>query len=141
MSNLGLEHALQSKTIPFQRAAVGDRYVLEKLKESDWILGGESSGHIICLDRTTTGDAIVSALQIMAVLVEQDISLAEAKQGITKYPQTLVNVPVVKKIDLDSSKCIKQAVSDAEGQLADSGRVLLSTFRYRAFNTCHGGRR
>ena len=125
MSNLGLEHALQRSNIPFQRAAVGDRYVLEKLKASDWVLGGESSGHIICLDRTTTGDAIVSALQVMAVLVEQGISLGEAKKDMTKYPQTLVNVPVEKKIDLESSKGIKQAVSDAEGQLSDSGRVLL----------------
>jgi phosphoglucosamine mutase len=125
MSNLGLEHALKHKNIEFRRAAVGDRYVLEMLKNHGWLLGGESSGHIICLDRTTTGDAIVSALQVMAVLVEQSQTLAEAKQGMAKYPQTLVNVPVDRKIDLDTCNGIKQAVSDAEGQLADSGRVLL----------------
>ncbi|MEM8843736.1 MAG: phosphoglucosamine mutase [Pseudomonadota bacterium] len=125
MSNLGLEHALKRQNIPFQRAPVGDRYVLEKLKESNWVLGGESSGHIICLDRTTTGDAIVSALQVLAVLVEQGIEIGDAKQDMTKYPQTLVNVPVDKKIDLESSQGIKQAVSEAEGQLAESGRVLL----------------
>lgn len=125
MSNLGLEHALKQHNIDFRRAAVGDRYVIEMLKEQDWLLGGESSGHIICLDRTTTGDAIIAALQVMAVLVEQGLSLAEAKQGMTKYPQTLVNVPVDRKIDLDTCSGIKQAVSDAEGQLAESGRVLL----------------
>lgn len=125
MSNLGLEHALKHQNIEFRRAAVGDRYVLEMLKNHGWLLGGESSGHIICLDRTTTGDAIVSALQVMAVLVEQGQTLGEAKQGMAKYPQTLVNVPVDKKIDLDACNGIKQAVSDAEGQLADSGRVLL----------------
>ena len=125
MSNLGLENALRQHEIEFQRAAVGDRYVLEMLKDHDWLLGGESSGHIICLDRTTTGDAIIAALQVMAVLVEQDLSLAEAKQGMTKYPQTLVNVPIDKKIDLDACNGIKLAVSEAEGQLAGSGRVLL----------------
>ena len=125
MSNLGLEHALQQHNIEFQRAAVGDRYVLEMLKDKNWLLGGESSGHIICLDRTTTGDAIISALQVMAVLAEQGFTLGEAKQGMTKYPQTLVNVPIGRKIDLEACNGIQQAVSEAEGQLAESGRVLL----------------
>ena len=125
MSNLGLEHALQRKNIEFMRAAVGDRYVLEMLKQHSWELGGESSGHIICLDRTSTGDAIVAALQVLEVLVDQGINLREAKQGMNKYPQTLVNVPVKQKIDIAKSKGIQEAVSDAESQLADSGRVLL----------------
>lgn len=125
MSNLGLEHALQRQNIEFMRAAVGDRYVLEMLKQYSWELGGESSGHIICLDRTSTGDAIVAALQVLEVLVEEDINLREAKHGMSKYPQTLVNVPVKQKVDIAKSKCIQAAVSDAESQLADTGRVLL----------------
>jgi phosphoglucosamine mutase len=125
MSNLGLEHALKRQNIEFMRAAVGDRYVLEMLQQQSWLLGGESSGHIICLDRTSTGDAIVAALQVLEVLVDEGINLCEAKQGMSKYPQTLVNVPIKQKIDISKSKRIQQAVSDAESQLADSGRVLL----------------
>ena len=125
MSNLGLEHALQRQNIEFMRAAVGDRYVLEMLQERSWELGGESSGHIICLDRTSTGDAIVAALQVLEVLVEGGINLREAKHGMSKYPQTLVNVPIKEKIDISKSKGIQEAVSDAESQLADTGRVLL----------------
>ncbi len=125
MSNLGLEHALQRQNIEFMRAAVGDRYVLEMLQQYSWELGGESSGHIICLDRTSTGDAIVAALQVLEVLVEEGINLREAKHGMSKYPQTLVNVPIKQKVDIAKSKCIQAAVSDAESQLADTGRVLL----------------
>ena len=125
MSNLGLEHALRAQDIEFSRAAVGDRYVMEMLKKRSWIIGGESSGHIICLDRTTTGDAIVSALQVLQVLVNQQISLRDAKSGMSKYPQILINVPIQAKIDLDNTPQIQQAVKDAESDLADSGRVLL----------------
>lgn len=125
MSNLGLEHALQRHNIEFMRAAVGDRYVLEMLQQNAWVLGGESSGHIICLDRTSTGDAIVAALQVLEVLVDEGINLREAKHGMSKYPQTLVNVPIKQKIDISASKGIQEAVSDAESQLAENGRVLL----------------
>ena len=125
MSNLGLEHALKRQNIEFLRAAVGDRYVLEMLQQRAWVLGGESSGHIICLDRTSTGDAIVAALQVLEVLVNEEINLREAKHGMSKYPQTLVNVPIKQKIDISKSKSIQEAVSDAESQLADNGRVLL----------------
>ncbi len=125
MSNLGLEHALQKQDIDFDRAAVGDRYVMEMLKQRSWNLGGESSGHIICLDRTTTGDAIVSALQILHVLISQQVSLRDAKSGMSKYPQILINVPIKEKIDLENTPKIQQAVQDAESDLADSGRVLL----------------
>ena len=125
MSNLGLEHALKRQNIEFMRAAVGDRYVLEMLQQQAWELGGESSGHIICLNRTSTGDAIVAALQVLEVLVDEGINLREAKHGMSKYPQTLVNVPIKQKIDISRSKNIQDAVSDAESQLADSGRVLL----------------
>lgn len=125
MSNLGLEHALHAQDIEFGRAAVGDRYVMEMLKERSWLIGGESSGHIICLDRTTTGDAIISALQVLQVLVKQQTSLREAKSGMSKYPQILISVPVQTKIDLDNTPQIQQAVQDAESDLADTGRVLL----------------
>lgn len=125
MSNLGLEHALSDNGIEFKRAAVGDRYVLEMMQEQSWILGGESSGHIICLDRTTTGDAIISALQVLQILVIKQKSLHEAKLGMKKYPQTLINVPIHSKIDINNAPKIQQAVKDAESDLADSGRVLL----------------
>jgi phosphoglucosamine mutase len=125
MSNLGLEHALRSHDIEFVRAAVGDRYVMEMLQERSWIIGGESSGHIICLDRTTTGDAIIAALQVLQVLVKQNLSLRDAKSGMSKFPQMLINVPIQDKIDLDNEPQIQQAVKDAESDLADSGRVLL----------------
>ena len=125
MSNLGLEHALLAQDIEFGRAAVGDRYVMEMLNERSWSLGGESSGHIICLDQTTTGDAIISALQVLQVLIKQQVSLRDAKSGMNKYPQILINVPIQAKIDLENTPQIQQAVKDAESDLADSGRVLL----------------
>lgn len=94
MSNFGLESAFKSLGIQFSRVKVGDRYILEELKKNDWNLGGESSGHIICLDANTTGDGIVSALRVLAVLLYSKKSLAELKQGMEKYPQTLINVPL-----------------------------------------------
>ncbi|MDH3452167.1 MAG: phosphoglucosamine mutase [Gammaproteobacteria bacterium] len=125
MSNLGLEHALRSAGIPFKRSAVGDRYVMEMLREDDWLLGGESSGHIICLDKTTTGDGIVSALQVLAHLEKQGQSLHDLKQGMTRYPQSLINVPMHKPVAVHEVPEIREAVSRAETELADKGRVLL----------------
>ena len=125
MSNLGLEHALREQKIEFKRAAVGDRYVLEMMQDYLWILGGESSGHIICLDQTTTGDAIIAALQVLQALVTTQRSLREAKSGMDKYPQTLINVPIQSKIDINNTPEIQQVVRDAENDLADKGRVLL----------------
>jgi len=125
MSNLGLEHALRNNGIEFKRAAVGDRYVLEMMQQNSWILGGESSGHIICLDRTTTGDAIISALQVLQILITTQKSLREIKQGMKKYPQTLINVPIKSKMDIANTPKVQQAVKDAESDLAGTGRVLL----------------
>jgi phosphoglucosamine mutase len=125
MSNLGLEHALTSMSIDFKRAPVGDRYVLEMLQRGGWLLGGESSGHIICLDRSTTGDAIIAALQVLAAMITADLSLHAAKAGMTKYPQCMVNVSVQKGFDLSASKAVQNALRDAESQLAGHGRVLL----------------
>jgi len=125
MSNLGLEHALQESGIGFQRALVGDRYVMALLKNKGWMIGGESSGHIMCLDRTTTGDGIVSALQVISAMFESDSTLHELKSGMKKYPQHLVNVAADKSFDLAGSDVINQAIRDVEAELGDSGRVLL----------------
>ena len=125
MTNFGLERALVKDKIPFKRAAVGDRYVLEMMQQEGWLLGGESSGHIICLDRTTTGDGIVSALQVMHALVKSGSSLRDIKSAVTKFPQTLINVTVKNSVDVMSSKAIRQAVKDAEHSLSGKGRVLL----------------
>jgi len=125
MSNLGLEHALASLGVELKRAAVGDRYVLEMLKQGGWTLGGETSGHIICLDRTTTGDGIVAALQVLAAMVKADRSLHELKSGMAKYPQCLVNVVVENKNDVFDSPVVERALRDAEGVLNGSGRILL----------------
>ncbi len=125
MTNLGLEHALRDLGIDFARAAVGDRFVLELMKEHGWMLGGEASGHLICLDRTTTGDAIVAALQVLAHMTESGTILFDLKSGMTRYPQVLLNVPLEEKINLDENTAVQKAVADAEDELGDAGRVLL----------------
>jgi phosphoglucosamine mutase len=125
MTNLGLEHALRDLGIGFSRAAVGDRFVLEMMKERGWMLGGEGSGHLICLDRTTTGDGIVAALQVLAHMIESGASLFELKSGMTRYPQILLNVPLEREFDLDENDRVKNAVIEAENELGDAGRVLL----------------
>ena len=125
MSNLGFEHAMKNADIPFKRAAVGDRYVMEMLQQENWVLGGESSGHIICLDRTTTGDGLISALQVIAAMQHTGKLLAELRGGMSKYPQTMVNVKIAERIDVSVNQPIQQAVKDAEQQLGTLGRVLL----------------
>lgn len=125
MSNLGLEKSLSEMGIPFRRARVGDRYVMELLREEGWLLGGESSGHLICLDKTTTGDGIVSALQLLAIMAETEKPLHELKSVMRKYPQALVNVPVESRVDLERSSAIRTAVGEVEAELGDGGRVLL----------------
>jgi len=125
MSNLGLEHGLNATGLDFHRTPVGDRYVMERLTEGGWTLGGESSGHIICLDRTTTGDGIVSALQVLEAIVTSGTPLRDLKSGMTKYPQRLINVPIAERVDPHASERVREAVSDAERRLGDAGRVLL----------------
>lgn len=125
MSNLGLEHALQKQGIAFHRAKVGDRYVLEMLRQTGGVLGGESSGHLLCLDRTTTGDALISALQVLAIMKQTGRSLAELAAPMQKYPQVLENVRVAKRIDPNTSQSVQSAVEDAQRQLGDSGRIVL----------------
>jgi phosphoglucosamine mutase len=125
MTNRGLEVALQSLGVDMHRARVGDRYVMELMREHGSLIGGESSGHIICLDRTTTGDGIVSALQVLHALVRSGRALGEAKRGMSKYPQTLRNIRLAKRINLDSNGVLKDAVAAAEEDLGTDGRVLL----------------
>ncbi|HSH29040.1 MAG TPA: phosphoglucosamine mutase [Thiohalobacter sp.] len=125
MTNLGMEHALQAIGIPLQRARVGDRYVLELLQQQGWVLGGESSGHIICLDRTSTGDGIVSALQVLYEMVRSGRTLAELRADLTKYPQHMINVPISHKANPDHSEAVQSALRAAQARLAERGRVLL----------------
>ncbi len=125
MSNLGLEHAIRALSIPFARAAVGDRYVLEMLQARGWQLGGENSGHIVCLDKHTTGDGIVSALQVLSALASARTTLAQAASPVVLYPQILINVAVKKGFDFAADRAVRQAVAEAEQDLDSSGRVLL----------------
>ncbi len=125
MSNLGLEHALRRHDIEFCRAAVGDRYVLEALRERGGTIGGETSGHMICLDKTTTGDGLVSALQILAIMGRTGKKLSELTSGMARYPQTMVNVRTSGKLDPGQVPEIRDAVSRAESELAQTGRVVL----------------
>ncbi|MDQ1310114.1 MAG: phosphoglucosamine mutase [Pseudomonadota bacterium] len=125
MSNLGLEQSLQAEGIPFLRAAVGDRYVLAMLREHGGVLGGETSGHLLCLDRTTTGDGLVSALQVLAVMKRTGRPLAELTAGMPQFPQVMVNVRVRERIDPRQSPAIQAAVSRVEAALGRTGRVVL----------------
>lgn len=124
MTNLAFEHAMQRLGIPFGRAKVGDRYVLEMLEEQGWLLGGENSGHILCLDRHTSGDGIISALQVLAAMQESSKPLQALLEGLTLYPQVLVNVKIAKPLDLQHP-AISAAVNAAEAELNGAGRVLL----------------
>ena len=125
MSNLGLERALSTLNIPFARSKVGDRYVMEKLVEKGWMLGGESSGHIICLDRTTTGDGIISALQVLSAMRAASADLHTLKSGITKFPQKMINVHSSKPGRIYELETVGVAVKAAERALGERGRVLL----------------
>ena len=124
MTNLGLEKALASMNIPFERTKVGDRYVIEAMDERQWTLGGETSGHIICSDLTSTGDGLVAALQVVNALRQSGQTLSQARQGMSKYPQILINVPLHSPEHLEHS-AVTQAVQSVEDQLGDSGRVVL----------------
>ncbi|MCB1638978.1 MAG: phosphoglucosamine mutase [Thiothrix sp.] len=125
MSNLGLEKAIRRMGLPFYRAKVGDRYVMELMLEHNCYLGGESSGHVIVRDHIPTGDGIVAALQVLKAMSNAGRPLHELKQVMSKYPQTLINVPVAQRIDPDRSEPIQLAVADVEQRLGERGRVLL----------------
>ena len=125
MSNLGLEHAIKDLQLDFLRASVGDRYVMELLLKEKLVLGGETSGHIINLDRTTTGDGIIAALQVLEAMKVTEKKLSELVGNITKFPQIMKNVKLQKKIDIASNNEINDAIKDAENTLGESGRVVL----------------
>ena len=125
MSNLGLEVALREIGIDFRRASVGDRYVLSLLRETDGMLGGETSGHILCMDKTTIGDGLVSALQVLAVMRQTGRSLAELAAAMRKFPQVLLNVKVAERFDPASVPAVQSAVRRIEQRLGPQGRVIL----------------
>lgn len=125
MSNMGLEFALKNLGIPFARAKVGDRYVLEKLIENNWRLGAENSGHVLLLDKTTTGDGIVAGLQVLAAMVRNNMSLADLCSGMKMLPQVLINVRFSGENDPLQNPAVKSAIAQAEAQLAKNGRVLI----------------
>jgi phosphoglucosamine mutase len=125
MSNLGLEHALREKSIDFHRASVGDRYVLEALKASGGTIGGETSGHMIVLDQTTTGDGLICALQVLAVMKQTGLPLSVLAGGMRKYPQTMINVQLKRRMNPAESPAIQAAVAAAELELKDTGRIVL----------------
>ena len=125
MSNLGMEKAIEDMGLTFIRAGVGDRYVMQRLKQDDGIIGGEPSGHVICLDKSTTGDGVLAALQVLNAMVEEDLSLADLSQGMQRYPQVMVNVPVPQILRQNQLASADGLVEDAENQLNGNGRVLL----------------
>jgi phosphoglucosamine mutase len=125
MSNLGLEVALRESGIDFLRAPVGDRYVLAMLRDTGGTLGGETSGHILCLDKTTTGDGLVSALQVISVMKQTGRSLAELASGMKKFPQVLLNVKVAKRFDPSTVSSVQEAVQKIEKRMGADGRVVL----------------
>ena len=125
MSNLGMELALAKLEVPFARTAVGDRFVLREMQQRGWQLGGESSGHIICRDITTTGDGIVSALQALTAVSLTDKPLMELRSAMQKFPQTMINVRLGQNHNVSASQSVRDAVSGVEAKLQGRGRVLL----------------
>jgi phosphoglucosamine mutase len=125
MSNLGLEHALAKLGIEFRRAQVGDRHVLAMLNEVGGTLGGETSGHILCLDKTTTGDGLISALQVLSVMKQTGAGLAELGAGMSKYPQVLLNVRVAKRFDPLREAAVVKVAEEVERRFEGRGRIVL----------------
>lgn len=125
MSNLGLEQALGCMDVELKRAAVGDRYVMELMGQHGCLIGGETSGHIICLDKNTTGDGIIAALQVMAAMAKTGHSLHDLKKGMEKYPQKLLNVRVARRVDVNEVEPFQRARREVERELAGQGRILV----------------
>ncbi|MBU3016360.1 phosphoglucosamine mutase [Paraglaciecola agarilytica] len=125
MSNLGLEVALSTLGVPFERSKVGDRYVLELLRQKGWSIGGEGSGHVLNLDAASTGDGIVAGLQVLAAMINANMTLNELSRGMTKFPQTLINVRFNEGDTPLSAEAVNNSVLEAEAALAERGRVLL----------------
>ena len=125
MSNMALELAMKNQDIDFIRAKVGDRYVMQQLEKHGFSIGGESSGHILCLDKSRTGDAIVAGLQVLSILVQSGKSLSELLSGYTPFPQTLINVRLPKISDPYENSELVKAFDDAQNQLGNTGRILI----------------
>lgn len=125
MTNLGVRHGYKDLNIDFIEADVGDKFVMAKMQEHDAVLGGESSGHIICLDHATSGDGIIVALQVLEILVKSDKTLHELKSQVQKYPQVLINVETQAKIDLSQHQALKKAQFEVEKSLGETGKVLI----------------
>lgn len=125
MTNLALELVFRKMEVKFARAKVGDRYVLELMQHKGWALGGENSGHIICLDKHTTGDGIISALQVLAAIRSKGATLEAMSRGLTLFPQVLINVPAPRGFNWESRAKLVRAVKEAEKSLGEAGRVLL----------------
>jgi phosphoglucosamine mutase len=125
MSNLGLEHAFAERGIDFVRAQVGDRHVLAMLNETGGTLGGETSGHILCLDKTTTGDGLISALQVLAVIKQTGAGLAELAASMPKYPQVLLNVEVQRRFDPMTDAAVRTIATEVERRFNGRGRIVL----------------
>ncbi len=140
MTNFGLERAFAQRDVPFQRASVGDRYVLEKLHELGWQLGGENSGHIICLDKHTTGDGIVSALQVLHALRASDATLDRLVSELTLYPQVLVNVRIQRGVDPGRRPQVQAAIQSATAQTGRARPSAASSVGDRARDPGDGGR-
>jgi phosphoglucosamine mutase len=125
MSNLALEQALVEQGVAFARAQVGDRYVLELLHQRGWLLGGESSGHLLCLDCHSTGDGTISALQILSALRRSGRSMAELMDGLVLFPQTLINVPIARGFDWRTHEVLSKTLAEVEAALGRDGRILI----------------
>ena len=125
MTNMAVEVALKNKNIPFIRSKVGDRYVLEALQENAWLLGGEGSGHLLALDKHTTGDGLISALQVLQACVATGKTMAELLVDVVLFPQVLINVRLSKDQNWKDSPQLAQALKDVEAELAQTGRVLI----------------
>ncbi len=125
MSNLGLELALEALNVPFERTKVGDRYVIEAMRRNHWPLGGESSGHIVVSDQTTTGDGLVTVLQVLRAMVQTGRSLADLAEPMEKLPQVMINVRLPQRGSLKEDPRVAEAVREAESELGGGGRVLL----------------
>ncbi|MBT8602984.1 phosphoglucosamine mutase [Polynucleobacter paneuropaeus] len=125
MTNLAVEKAIKELGVQFERAAVGDRYVLEMLKQKSWILGGEGSGHLLCLDQHTTGDGTIAALQVLAAMSQQKKSLAQLLDSVKIYPQVLLNIKIQSTYDWKADEKLKVQISKVESDLQNTGRVLI----------------
>jgi phosphoglucosamine mutase len=125
MTNMAIELALRARDVPLVRAKVGDRYILEELASRHWLLGGEGSGHLLALDKHTTGDGIISSLQVLQAICHSGRSLAQQLQGVSLFPQTLINVRLAPDVDWKANRVLAAEQVAVQRDLADTGRVLI----------------